>query len=165
MNNEKETIDWERLKKALSVETDRGFQNIQGKQYIFNDFLSISLSQPPIILKAYQNQFQELSKKFASYPEMTREARQSLLEKTQYFLNQMQSFCEKQKEQNLSEAHPVEVTAKINKNTYNFAPKNTNNLELQQPLKEVKGIGIKNSDRLATLPKRPYRLCSASKYS
>ncbi|NEQ37098.1 MAG: ATP-dependent DNA helicase RecG [Okeania sp. SIO3I5] len=151
MNNEKETIDWERLKKALSVETDRGFQNIQGKQYIFNDFLSISLSQPPIILKAYQNQFQELSKKFASYPEMTREERQSLLEKTQDFLNQMQSLCKKQKEQNISEVHPVEVTAKINKNTSNFSQKNTNNLELQQPLKEVKGIGIKNSDRLASL--------------
>ena len=35
MNNEKETIDWERLKKALLVEAGRGLQNIQGKQYIF----------------------------------------------------------------------------------------------------------------------------------
>ena len=43
MNNEKETIDWERLKKALLVEAGEGFQNIQGKQYIFNDFLSLSL--------------------------------------------------------------------------------------------------------------------------
>ncbi|NES04566.1 MAG: ATP-dependent DNA helicase RecG [Okeania sp. SIO2F4] len=151
MNNEKETIDWERLKKALLVETDRGFQNIQGKQYIFNDFLSISLSQPPIILQAYQNQFQELSKKFASYPEMTREERQSLLEITQDFLNKMQSFSTKEQEQNIPEAHPLEITAKIQKNNYNFPQKYTNNLELQQPLKDVKGIGIKNSDRLATL--------------
>ncbi len=151
MNNEKETIDWERLKKALLVEAERGFQNIQGKQYIFNDFLSISLSQPPIILQAYQNQFQELSKKFASYPEMTREERQSLLEITQDFLNKMQSFSTKEQEQNIPEAHPLEITAKIQKNNYNFPQKYTNNLELQQPLKDVKGIGIKNSDRLATL--------------
>ncbi|MGK7895797.1 MAG: ATP-dependent DNA helicase RecG, partial [Xenococcus sp. (in: cyanobacteria)] len=151
MNNEQETIDWERLKKALLVETERGFQNIQGKQYIFNDFLSISLSQPPITLKAYQNQFHELSKKFVSYPEITREERQSLLEETQHFLNTMQSLCSRQKQQNISEVHPVEVTAKIQKNTSNFSKKYTNNLELQQPLKEVKGIGIKNSDRLETL--------------
>ena len=36
MNNEKETIDWERLKKALLVEAGRGLQNIQGKQYILS---------------------------------------------------------------------------------------------------------------------------------
>jgi len=151
MNNEKETIDWERLKKALSIEAERGFQNIQGKQYIFNDFLSISLSKQPITLKAYQNQFQELSKKFASYPDMTREERQNLLEKTQDFLNKMQSYCAREKEQNIPEVHPVEITAKVQKNNSNFSQKYTNNLELQQPLKEVKGIGIKNSDRLASL--------------
>ena len=61
MNNEKEMIDWERLKKALLVEAGRGFQNIQGKQYIFNDFLSISLSKPPVSLKAHQNKFQDFS--------------------------------------------------------------------------------------------------------
>ncbi len=151
MNNEKETIDWERLKKALLVEAERGFKNIQGRQYIFNDFLSISLSQPPITLKAYQNKFQELSKKFVSYPEITREERQYLLEETQHFLNKMQSLCSRQKEQNIPEVHPVEVTAKIQKNTSNVSKKSTNNLELQQPLKEVKNIGIKNSDRLETL--------------
>ncbi|GFZ98007.1 hypothetical protein CYANOKiyG1_09290 [Okeania sp. KiyG1] len=85
MNNEKEKIDWERLQKALSVEVQYGFQNIQGKQYIFNDFLSISLSKAPIILQGYQNQFQDISNKFVSYPEMTREERQELLETTKYF--------------------------------------------------------------------------------
>ncbi|MGD1804713.1 ATP-dependent DNA helicase RecG [Dapis sp. BLCC M126] len=151
MNNEKETIDWERLKKALLVEAERGFQNIQGKQYIFNDFLSISLSKQPITLKAYQNQFEELSKKFACYPGMTREERQFLIEKTQHFLNKMESLYAREKEQNIREVHPVEVTTKVHKNTANFAKKYTNNLELQQPLKDIKGIGIKNSDRLATL--------------
>ncbi|MGD1700064.1 ATP-dependent DNA helicase RecG [Dapis sp. BLCC M229] len=151
MNNEKETIDWERLKKALLVEAERGFKNIQGQQYIFNDFLSISLSKQPIILKAYQSQFQELSKKFACYPAMTREERQSLLEKTQNFLNKMQYFSTKEQEQNIPEVHPLAITTKIQKNNSNFPQKYTNNLELQQPLKDVKGIGIKNSDRLATL--------------
>ncbi|MDY7008710.1 MAG: hypothetical protein SWX82_33530 [Cyanobacteriota bacterium] len=40
MNNEREKIDWERLQKALSVEVQYGFQNIQEKQYIFNEFIN-----------------------------------------------------------------------------------------------------------------------------
>ncbi|GFZ97994.1 hypothetical protein [Okeania sp. KiyG1] len=40
MNNEKEKIDWGRLQKALSVEVQYRFQNIQGKQYIFNEFIN-----------------------------------------------------------------------------------------------------------------------------
>ena len=151
MNNEKEMIDWERLKKALLVEAGRGFQNIQGKQYIFNDFLSISLSKPPIILKGYQDKFEKFSKKFVSYPEMTREERQYLLEKTQIFLNQMQSLCVKEKENDRLEFHSLEITAKIQKDNSNFSQKYTNNLELEQLLKDVKSIGIKNSDRLSTL--------------
>ena len=151
MNNEKETIDWERLKKALLVEAGRGLQNIQGKQYIFNDFLSISLSKPPVTLKAHQNKFQEFSKKFASYPEMTREERQDLLEKTHNFLNKMQSLCVMGKEESRLEINSLEMTAKRQKNNSIFSQKNTNNLKLEQILKDVEGIGIKNSERLETL--------------
>lgn len=151
MNNEEETIDWERLKKALLVEAGNGFQNLQGKQYIFNEFLSISLSKLPITLKAYQNQFHELSKKFASYPERTREERQSLLEKTQDFLNKMQSLCIREKKQYIPEINPLQITAKIHKNNSNSPQKYTDNLELEKILKDVEGIGIKNSDRLETL--------------
>ncbi|MEB3343382.1 ATP-dependent DNA helicase RecG [Okeania sp.] len=151
MNNENETIDWERLKKALLVEAERGFQNIQGRQYIFNDFLSISLSQVPIILQVYQNQFQELSQKFTSYPGMTREEREFLVEKTRHFLNKMQYLWTTKKETNISELNSLEVTAKIQQNNSNFSQRYTNNFELQQLLKDVKGIGIKNSDRLKSL--------------
>ena len=151
MNNEEETIDWERLKKALLVEAGNGFQNLQGKQYIFNEFLSISLSKLPITLKAYQNQFHEFSKKFASYPERTREERQSLLEKTQDFLNKMQSLCIREKKQYIPEINPLQITAKIHKNNSNSPQKYTDNLELEKILKDVEGIGIKNSDRLETL--------------
>ena len=134
MNNEKETIDWERLKKALLVEAGRGLQNIQGKQYIFNDFLSISLSKPPVTLKAHQNKFQEFSKKFASYPEMTREERQDLLEKTHNFLNKMQSLCVMEKEESRLEINSLEMTAKRQKNNSIFSQKNTDKLKLEQKI-------------------------------
>ncbi|MCL2932758.1 MAG: ATP-dependent DNA helicase RecG [Trichodesmium sp. MAG_R03] len=151
MNDEKEKIDWERLKKALLVEAGNGFQNLQGKQYIFNEFLSISFSKPPIKLKAYQNQFQELSKKFASYLEMTKEEREFLLEKTQDFLNKMQSLCIREKEEYRLEINSLEVTAKIQKNNSNYSQEYTNHLALEQILKDIEGIGIKNSNRLETL--------------
>lgn len=151
MNNEEETIDWERLKKALLVEAGNGFQNLQGKQYIFNEFLSISLSKLPITLKAYQNQFEELSKKFASYPKINREERQSLLEKTQDFLNKMQSLCIREKKQYIPEINPLQITVKISKNDSSSPQKHTDNLELEKILKDVEGIGIKNGDRLETL--------------
>ena len=42
------TIDrpeWQRLQKALSVEADRGFNDLQGSQYRFSEFLGLSLRQ------------------------------------------------------------------------------------------------------------------------
>ena len=37
--------EWQRLQKALSVEADRGFNDIQGSQYRFSEFLGLSLRQ------------------------------------------------------------------------------------------------------------------------
>ncbi|MGK7922650.1 MAG: ATP-dependent DNA helicase RecG [Trichodesmium sp.] len=151
MNNQKETIDWERLKKALLVETQHGFKNIQGKQYIFNDFLTISLSQPPIILKTYQNQFDEFSQKFASYPNMTIEERQTLLEKTKIFLQQMQDIC--QREQKISQEkinHLAQTKTEPNTSTTTTL-KHDNTQNLEQRLIDIKGIGKINSERLLTL--------------
>ncbi len=151
MNNEREQIDWERLKKALSVEAQYGFQNIQGKQYIFNDFLNISLSQTPIILKAYENKFIEMSKQFVSYPHLTLEERQTLLEKTKHFLQQMQDFYEREKERVKVKTKQSETIQKIPINHSTVFQQHSHNLDLEKPLKELKAIGYKNSDRLATL--------------
>ncbi|NEO56443.1 MAG: ATP-dependent DNA helicase RecG [Okeania sp. SIO3B5] len=154
MNNEKENIDWERLQKALSVEVQYGFQNIQGKQYIFNDFLSISLSEPPIILQGYQNQFQEISNKFVSYPEMTREERQKLLETTKYFLQKMQYISEGVKPEETIKKEiiqPKEKTKERLKQSSVTPQKYSDKLDVEQPLTEVKDISKRNSDRLTTL--------------
>ncbi|NES91733.1 MULTISPECIES: ATP-dependent DNA helicase RecG [Okeania] len=154
MNNERENIDWERLQKALSVEVQYGFQNIQGKQYIFNDFLSISLSKSPIILKGYQNQFQEISNQFVSYPEMTREERQKLLEITKYFLQKMQYISEGVKPEETIKKERFkseEKSQKTLKSNSVTSQKYSDKLDVEQPLTEVKDISKRNSDRLATL--------------
>ncbi|NES66411.1 MAG: ATP-dependent DNA helicase RecG [Okeania sp. SIO2D1] len=154
MNNEKEKIDWERLQKALSVEVQYGFQNIQGKQYIFNDFLSISLSEVPIILKGYQNQFQEISNQFISYPEMAREERQKLLERTKYFLEKMQYISEGVKPEETIKKERIKQEEKSQKTLKNHSitsQKYSDKLDAEQPLTEVKDISKRNSDRLETL--------------
>ncbi|MDJ0553383.1 MAG: ATP-dependent DNA helicase RecG [Microcoleaceae cyanobacterium MO_207.B10] len=153
MNNEIEEIEWERLKKALSVEAKYGFKNIQGQQYIFNDFISISFSKTPIIFKTYHHQFQEISNKFAKYPEMTREQRQTLLEKTGSFIQQMQDFSQQKKPIEIREKTPNQIAvAKLldSKKSYS-SQKSHQEISLGQRLIDVKGIGKINSDRLVTL--------------
>jgi len=81
--------DWERLEKALNAESSRNFQNIQGREYRFDKFLQISLSQAPIVLseRDYQK-WQELAQQFAIYPQLNQKKRQNLVEKTQQFFHE-----------------------------------------------------------------------------
>ncbi|MGB3511658.1 MAG: ATP-dependent DNA helicase RecG [Microcoleaceae cyanobacterium] len=155
MNNEREEIDWERLEKALSVEAQYGYKNIQGKQYLFNDFLTISLSKTPARLTAYKHQFQEMSNRFANYPGMLLEERKILLEQTKHFLQQMQQLCQEKSLVELKEKKPnkpsLNTLTPSEKSSSIPSKKISQNLDLTQPLQEVKGIGKKNSDRLATL--------------
>ena len=93
MNTEKP--DWVRLEKALSVEAETGFNNIQGKQYLFNDFLSLSLSEPPGILPTFfRRKCQDISSRFARYSEMNLEDRQTLIANTKEFLIELKSVCD-----------------------------------------------------------------------
>ncbi|MEB3340510.1 AAA domain-containing protein [Okeania sp.] len=80
--------DWERLEKALNAESSRGFKNIQGKEYRFDEFLQITLSQAPIVLseRDYQN-WQEFAKSFINYPQLGQQERQSLVRKIQQFFH------------------------------------------------------------------------------
>jgi len=39
--------DWARLHQALTVEVDRNFNDVQGKQFRFSEFLALQLEHPP----------------------------------------------------------------------------------------------------------------------
>ena len=64
-------LDWERLEKALNPESSLGFQNIQGREYRFDTFLQISLTEPPIVLseKDYQK-WQKFAIHFTFYSQL-----------------------------------------------------------------------------------------------
>jgi ATP-dependent DNA helicase RecG len=80
--------DWLRLKKALTVEAEGGFVNLQGKQHLFSDFLRLSLSQaaPEQISAGDRRRLQELAREYGRYPEMSLAQRQHLVAETRRFL-------------------------------------------------------------------------------
>ncbi|MGB3535356.1 MAG: ATP-dependent DNA helicase RecG [Microcoleaceae cyanobacterium] len=89
--------DWIKLQKALSIEADRGFNDIQGKHHIFHDFLYLSLND---LLKTVpqdlSDRCQKMVEQFAIYPNLDREHRQHLIAETRRFLLQAQRLLEAQ---------------------------------------------------------------------
>ncbi|ABG51755.1 Superfamily I DNA and RNA helicases and helicase subunits-like [Trichodesmium erythraeum IMS101] len=84
--------DWERVEKALNAESNRGFQNIRGREHRFDNFLQIILSKPPIVLseRDYQK-WQEYAIYFERYSQLNQTSRQGLVEKIQHFFDENRS--------------------------------------------------------------------------
>lgn len=90
-NIQTELPDWLRLQKALSVEAERGFTDLVGKQYRFSEFLCLSFGKPPVTLPAEErHRWQEMAAQFASYPELPLEERQHLVASARRYLHSCQ---------------------------------------------------------------------------
>ncbi|MBW4462821.1 MAG: ATP-dependent DNA helicase RecG [Nodosilinea sp. WJT8-NPBG4] len=163
--------DWVRLQRALSVEAETGFNNLVGKQQSFNEFLRDSLQQAPAVLPGDQQQsWQSLAQKYDGYIDLSFSQRQHLVAETRRFLHGTQRLLEKFAEtkslrtregsatdDQKSTATKTAKTSKASKAT----PKTTQLAEasgtgsfhfsLEQPVTYLKGIGPKNSERLAKL--------------
>jgi len=64
--------DWERIEKALSVEKEYGYQNLQGNQYRFHEFLCLSFGGiPPVLNLMIAFKWQKVAKEFTEYPQLT----------------------------------------------------------------------------------------------
>ena len=163
--------NWMRLQKALSVEAERGFGDLMGKQYRFSEFLSLSFGKPPTVLPDLERRrWREMAAEFASYPNLARSQRQHLVAETRRFLYQTQRLCEQkceQKTDNSAAGKPnAPTTATIPKlprttpltkpsferNTVTpSSPKLNTTLSLDQPLVRLNGIGPKQGEKLARL--------------
>lgn len=165
-------MDWLRLQKALTVEAERGFNDVMGHQYRFSEFLSLSLSRPPVKLPAAdQQRFQSLALQFSEYADLSFSQRQHLIAETRRILHRTQRSLEQQaatsqktfddvpepqqEHQTIvrSAAHSVAATATASgKNPRTAALNNTHrHVELPQALTYLPGVGAKNSERLAKL--------------
>lgn len=143
-------LDWWRIQKALTVEAERGFTNIQGKQYRFNEFLLLSLHQVLEIIPAEAHSLgQKLAGDFANYSQLELEDRQHLIADTRRFLTQSQRLLESQR--NLSQHQnpepsplpPVPKPLPQQELNAKKAP------DLDSSLKEL--VGPRNGDRLGKL--------------
>jgi ATP-dependent DNA helicase RecG len=139
--------DWVRLQRALSVEAETGFNNLVGKQQRFSEFLSASLQQPPAILPGdHQQSWQDLAQKYSGYTDLSFAQRQHLVAETRRFLHGTQQLLEQ---------HAATKALRTREGTRpdlgESAPAKTARKALDQPVTYLKGIGPKNSERLAKL--------------
>lgn len=78
-----EKFDWERVEKALHIEAEYGYKNLQGKQYRFSEFLCLTFGEtPPVINLLVAFRWQETAKKFARYSHLTMNEREDLINQT-----------------------------------------------------------------------------------
>ncbi|PSB26035.1 ATP-dependent DNA helicase RecG [Stenomitos frigidus] len=149
------TPDWIRLQKALSVEADRGFNDVEGKQHRFSEFISLTLSQAPVALPAIdQQRWQELGSKFTTYAELTFSQRQHLVADTRRFLHQVRQTWEEQGKGERGEGRGVgESASTVPAKTPKTTPlvDASRPVALDQAVTYLAGIGPKNAEKLAKL--------------
>lgn len=148
--------DWVRLQKALSIEAERGFNDLEGKQQRFSEFLQMALDQPPADLpSSEQRRWQELGKQFNGYSELTFSQRQHLVADTRRFLHQMRQTWETAT-QPTSEA-PLTGDGSPSSKAAARVPKtlplasSSSTLTLDQALTYVPGVGPKSAEKLSKL--------------
>jgi ATP-dependent DNA helicase RecG len=139
--------DWIRLHKALSVEADRGFNDIMGNQYRFSEFLCLSFGQtPPVKAADDRRRWQEMAVKFAGYSQLNLSQRQHLVADARRFLYELQKSLE---------APPEPPPPKVPRTTPVTAtvPKQRTNrpVTLEQPLSQLIEVGQQKSKHLERL--------------
>ena len=158
------TIDrpeWQRLQKALSVEADRGFNDIQGSQYRFSEFLGLSLRQLAVAVAASsRDRARQLAAEFDIYPQKDLEQRQHSIAITVSFLRHMEQVWEQETRHHQEQARQVrpanpDVPTAPAVSFPRTAPLSSApappDLTLDQQLTRTAGIGPANGNRLAKL--------------
>ena len=143
-----EIPDWVRLQKALSVEAEKGYPDLQGNQYRFSEFLCLSFGDnPPVgISTSERNRWRELAQKFAQYSQFNPRQRQQLVAETRNFLQQLRQTLEATptpKEPAAAKIiNTIPITAKAN------SPRQ---VTLEQPLKYLAEVGERKASLLERL--------------
>ncbi|HEY9878048.1 MAG TPA: ATP-dependent DNA helicase RecG [Leptolyngbyaceae cyanobacterium] len=157
-----------RLQKALSVEAERGFNDLEGRQQRFSEFLHNSLEHPPSQLPPPDRErWEKLSTKYAIYSDLSFSQRQHLVADTRRALYETQRALEslqKVKAQPAIEgggsaassssqtgAERQPRTPKTTELKPSATASNGRLPVLDQSVTYLKGIGPKNGERLAKL--------------
>ncbi|MFM2433195.1 MAG: hypothetical protein RLZZ511_4409 [Cyanobacteriota bacterium] len=153
-------MDFSRLQKALQFEADNGFNDLQGNQYRFSEFLCLSLGQPdPEIPRDRRQQLRDLGSKFSQYPHLGFADRRNLLSEARQLIAQTQKYQVTAAPTPIAAEAPLKAATlatpkaptqtKSSGKTATTPPKGP--IDLDQPLQYLPGIGPKSADRLGKL--------------
>ena len=138
-------IDINRLQQALTVEAENGFNNLQGKQYYFADFLSLSLGEsiPDKWEQPERDRAQTLATKYSHYAELPLSDRQHLVAETRRLLYEV-------RRREITESSPPPKIEKKPKTEALVEPK-SRSLSLDLQLQYLEGVGPHVAARLERL--------------
>lgn len=146
-----------RLQRALSLEAEHGFNDMEGRQQHFSAFLSQSLQTPPPELgTAAGERWQELAQQFGTYAQLSFAQRQHLVADTRRLLHQHQRHLTAPP---LAQAKAGPAKMGLASGRRSAPPSSAVGTsssagrcpDLDQAVTYLKGVGPKNSERLAKL--------------
>ena len=134
------------LQQALSLEVERGFSNLQGRKERFHSFMQRELGTPPQIPLPgdVPPRLQALAEGFAEYPSMKDAARRRQVTVVRQWLHALRQRLE-------PSAPMAPPRLKVAQRSSGSAASKTATPSLDSPLGQVKGIGPKLAERLASL--------------
>jgi len=136
------------LQQSLSLEAERGFLDLQGRNERFHTFLSRQLSTPPSVPfpKDSLVRLQSLASEFSSYPELGDAGRRRLVTGTRQWLHELRTRLEPS-----TPMAPPRLRVSSTAQATGRSGSRPIILDLESPLAQVHGIGPKLAERLATL--------------
>ena len=134
------------LQQALSLEVERGFSNLQGRKERFHSFMQRELGTPPQIPLPgdVPPRLQALAEGFAEYPSMKDAARRRQVTVVRQWLHALRQRLE-------PSAPMAPPRLKVAQRSSGSAASKSATPSLDSPLGQVKGIGPKLAERLASL--------------
>jgi ATP-dependent DNA helicase RecG len=166
-------MDWLRLQKALAIEAERGFNDLEGNQHRFSEFLALTLREPPTELPIVeQERLRAIAQAFSRYSDLTFAQRQHLVADTRRVLYQTKRLAEERAQGEgdggavreaistgiARDAEPSATTVPTAQTaTKPKVPKaiplveKSTRLTLDQAATYLPGVGAKNAERLAKL--------------
>jgi ATP-dependent DNA helicase RecG len=156
-------MDLSRLQKALSVEAEHGFNDLQGNQYRFSEFLQLALGEPLDELRTDRRKLQDLAAQYANYAELGFADRQHLVAETRrtiYQLKRQHPAAEPEPQPTRAEStvRPAQKTVNSAAEAMEVRPiaatatsGSVRPVELEQQVTYLPGVGPKSADKLAKL--------------
>ncbi|MDY6785287.1 MAG: ATP-dependent DNA helicase RecG [Cyanobacteriota bacterium] len=138
--------NWERLYKALSVETERGFEDLMGKQYRFSEFMTLTFGDPlKIGSRSHRVRWNSLGAQFQQYPNFSVAQRQTVITEARRLLEDLQQTASASQTQTSSRTREEKTAPKSQSFDRGAQPASIPSLD--QPLREIPEIRRRRSGK------------------